>query len=194
MECPSNTKIYEHVIKLVKENQLPYKSIYNLFLIELKTLKTYIKTYLKTEFIQLSKSSIIACILFNKKVNKSFCLDINYWGFNILTIKNRYPLSLIEEFLNRLERAKQFAQLDLTNAYYRMRINKDGKWKTVFHIRYSYFEYQVIPFNLSNILASFQGFINKILAKKLDIFVIIYSNKILIYIEDLSQLHIDIVC
>ena len=41
-------------------------------------------------------------------------------------------------------------------------------------------------FGLSNILASFQGYINKILTKKLDIFVVVYLDDILIYIEDLS--------
>ena len=41
-------------------------------------------------------------------------------------------------------------------------------------------------FALSNALATFQGYVNKILAEKLDIFVIIYLNDILIYIKDLG--------
>ena len=43
-----------------------------------------------------------------------------------------------------------------------------------------------MPLGLSNAPASFQDYINKILAKKLDIFVIIYLNDILIYIKDLG--------
>ena len=39
-------------------------------------------------------------------------------------------------------------------------------------------------FGLSNAPASFQGYVNKILAEKLDIFVIIYLDNILIYIKD----------
>ena len=45
-------------------------------------------------------------------------------------------------------------------------------------------------FRLSNTLKSFWDYINKILAKKLDIFVIIYLNNIFIYIKDLSQSYI----
>ena len=45
-------------------------------------------------------------------------------------------------------------------------------------------------FGLSNIPACFQGYINKILTKKLDIFILVYLNNILIYIEDLKQPHI----
>lgn len=56
-----------------------------------------------------------------------------------------------------------------------------NKQKTAFWTRYSYFEYQVIPFSLSNAPASFQGYINKILANKLNIFVIVYLDNILIY-------------
>lgn len=51
-----------------------YKPIYSLGLIELKTLKAYIKTYLKTGFICLFKSLIDASIFINKYFNSSFCI------------------------------------------------------------------------------------------------------------------------
>ncbi len=44
-----------------------------------------------------------------------------------------------------------------------------------------------MPFGLSNAPTSFQGYINKILAKKLDIFIVLYLDNILIYTEDLGQ-------
>ena len=51
-----------------------------------------------------------------------------------------------------------------------------------------------MPFGLSNALATFQGYINKILAKKLNVFVIIYLDNILIYTEDPGQAYIETVC
>lgn len=63
----------------------------------------------------------------------------------------------------------------------------------VFWTRYGHFKYQVMPFDLFNVLASFQEYINKMLAKKLDVFVIVDLNDILIYIEDSKQAHIDVV-
>ena len=63
-----------------------------------------------------------------------------------------------------------------------------------FKTRYNYFEYQVILFGLSNTLATFQGYVNKILAEKLDIFVTIYLNNILIYIKNLGQPYVEVIC
>ena len=48
-------------------------------------------------------------------------------------------------------------------------------------------------FELFNVPASFQGYINMILAKKLNIFVIVYLDNIFIYTKDLGQAHIDAV-
>ncbi len=48
-------------------------------------------------------------------------------------------------------------------------------------------------FGLSNALVSFQGYINKILAEKLDIFIVVYLDDILIYIKDSNQPYIDAV-
>ncbi len=62
-----------------------------------------------------------------------------------------------------------------------------------FRTQYDHFEYQIMPFGLSNAPASFQGYINKILVEKLDIFVVVYLDDILIYTKDLGQLHVEAV-
>ena len=68
-----------------------------------------------------------------------------------------------------------------------MQIQEDDKWKTAFRTRYGHFKYQVMPFGLSNAAATFQGYVNRILPEKLNVFVIVYLDDILIYIEDPSQ-------
>ena len=49
-------------------------------------------------------------------------------------------------------------------------------------------------FGLSNILTSFQGYINKIMAKKIDVFMIVYLDEIVIYTEDANRAHVNAVC
>ena len=48
-------------------------------------------------------------------------------------------------------------------------------------------------FGLFNALATFQEYINKILAEKFDIFVVVYLDDILIYTKDPRQLHVEAV-
>lgn len=50
-----------------------------------------------------------------------------------------------------------------------------------------------MPFGLSKIPASFQGYINKILVEKLDIFMVVYLNNILVYTEDPELLYVNII-
>ena len=121
-KLPENTGINEHTIKLKEGKQPPFGPIYSLRPVELKTLKTYIKINLANGFIQPSKSPAGAPILFDRKPDRNLRLCMDYRGFDNLTIKNQYPWSLIDESLDWLSQAKWFTQLDLTNAYYRMRI------------------------------------------------------------------------
>ena len=132
VELLENIRINKHAIKLEEDKQRSFRLIYNLELVELETLKIYIKTNLANGFIQSSKSLAGAPILFDKKVDRSFHLCVDYWGLNNLIIKNRYPLSLISKSLDHLGRAKQFTQFDLTNAYHRMRICEGDEWETAF--------------------------------------------------------------
>ena len=73
-----------------------------------------------------------------------------------------------------------------------MRIKEGDEWKMAFQTRYGHFKYQVMLFRLSNAPASFQGYINKILAKKL-VYVIIYLDDIPIYTEDQEQGHVEVI-
>ena len=189
-KLPEHTGINDHAIELVDGQQPPYGPIYSLGPVELETLKAYIETNLANGFIRPSKSPAGAPILFDQKSDGSLRLCVDYRGLNNLKIRNRYPLPLIGESLDRLGRAKRFTQLDLTSAYHRMRIREGDEWKTAFRTQYGHFEYQVMPFGLTNAPASFQGYINKILAEKLDIFVIVYLDDILIYTKDDGDGHV----
>ena len=85
------------------------------------------ETNLANGFIKPSKSPAGAPILFDQKSDRSLWLYVDYRGLNNLTMKNRYPLPLIGELLDRLRRARQFTQLDFINAYHQMRIRKGKK-------------------------------------------------------------------
>ena len=71
-------RIYNYAIKLIDNWQLVYSSIYNIGLIELETLKTYIKNNLVNGFIRPFTSLIKTFIFFDMKPNKNFKLGMDY--------------------------------------------------------------------------------------------------------------------
>ena len=105
---PERTGANEHAIELEEGKQPSYGPIYSLGPVELKTLKTYIKTNLSNGFIRALKLPADAPILFIRKPNGSLRLCVDYRGLNNLSIKNWYPWPLIGKSLDRLGRAKEF--------------------------------------------------------------------------------------
>ena len=124
-ELPKHTEINNHAIQLVNGyQQPPYRPIYSLGPVELEKLKAYIETNLANGFIRPFKSAAGALIVFDRKSDSFLWLCVDYQGLNNLTIKNRYLLLLTRESLDRLERADRFTQLNLINAYHRIRIRE----------------------------------------------------------------------
>ena len=66
-------------------------------------------------------------------------------------------------------------------------IKEGDEWKTAFRIPYRYYEYLVILFGLTNVLATFQAAIDYAIRYYLDKFVVYYLNDILIYSEILEE-------
>ena len=102
------TKLNQHAIKLQKGQQLSCRPIYNIDLVELKTLKTYIKINFANGFIWLLYSFAGAHIFFVRKSDNKLRLYVDYRGLNNFMIKNQYLLPLIGKSLDQLGQAKKF--------------------------------------------------------------------------------------
>ncbi len=179
---------YDCPIDLIDKNSIPpYRALYQLTEPEMKVLENYIKENLQKGFIRPSKSPSGAPIFFVKKKNGELRPCIDYRGLNEMTIKNRYPLPLINSLLDRLTGSKYFTKIDLRGAYNLVRIKKGDEWKTAFRCRYGHFEYLVMPFGLTNAPAIFQNMMNDIFKEYLDYFVVILLDDILIFSKNLDD-------
>jgi hypothetical protein len=158
-----------------------YKFIYKLSKIELKILREYLNENLKKEYIQYFISPAEAPILFILKKNGSFRLCVNYKDLNKIIIKNRHLFPLMKEILDRFNGVAVYTKFDLKKTYYKIRIKKEDEWKTAFRIRYGHFKYKIISFDLVNVPATFQVYINRILTDLIDISCVAYFDNILIY-------------
>lgn len=176
---------FDHAIVTTADQDPPYGPLYNLSQTELKVLRDYLEEATKRGWIRRSTSPAGAPILFVKKKNNAgLRLCVDYRGLNKITIKNRHPLPLISETLDRLQGSKVFTKLDLKDAYYRIRIREGDEWKTAFRTRYGHFEYLIMPFGLANAPATFQAYISQALVGLVDISCVVYMDDILIYTDD----------
>ncbi len=127
------------------------------------------------------QSSAEYSILFVLKLNESLKLCVNYKALNNIMIKNNYSLLLISELQNRLQRAQWFTKFNILEAFNWIQIKEEDKWKTVFHTRLEHYEYLIMSFNLINASVMFQTFVNNVLRRYLNQFIIVYLNDILVY-------------
>ena len=104
------------------------------------------------------------------------CVD--YRGINDITVKNKYPLPLLDSAFAPLHQATVFTKLDLRNAYHLVRVREGDEWKTAFNTPLGHFEYLVMPFGLTNAPAVFQALINDVLRDMLHRFVVVYLDDI----------------
>jgi hypothetical protein len=95
-------------------------------------LKDYLEKILRLKIIRQSTSPIIAPLLFIGKKDAILRLYINYRELNVVTILNRYLISLIFKILNRLKKAKIFTKINLYNIYYLIKIKEGHKYLTAF--------------------------------------------------------------
>ncbi len=175
---------FDHAIPLIPETKPKFGPIYALSIIEQQALQKYITENLKKGFIQPSQSPAASPILFVKKKDGSLRLCVDYRQLNAITIKNRYPLPLIPEILDKVSGHKVFSKIDLRGAYNLVRIKAGDEWKTAFRTRLGLYEYKVMPFGLSNAPASFQSLMDNTFSDLLDISMIAYLDDILVFTPD----------
>ena len=98
-------------------------------------------------------------VLVSKK-DDTWRLRVDYRDLNKFTIKNNFPIPIIEDLLYELRGSKIFSKIDFRSGYHLLRIAKDGVPKSAFRTHSGHFEYLVIPFGLSNDPVKFDGLMN----------------------------------
>ncbi|GKA87797.1 putative reverse transcriptase domain-containing protein [Tanacetum coccineum] len=68
----------------------------------------------------------------------------------LLTVKNRYPLSRINDLFDQLQGSSVYSKIDLRSGYHQLRVREEDILKIAFRTRYGHYEFQVMPFRLTN--------------------------------------------
>jgi hypothetical protein len=157
------------------------KAPYRMSTPELKELQLHLEELLKKGYIHPSVSPWGASVLFVKKKDGTLRLCIDFKQLNKVTLKNKYPLSRIDDLFDQLKDAKIFLKIDLRLGYHQVRIKDEDINKTAFRTRYGHYEFTVVSFGLSNTPAIFMCLMNGVFRDYLDKFVIVFLDDILVY-------------
>jgi hypothetical protein len=155
----------------------PYKMTHK----ELTELKVQLNELLDKGYVHPSSSPCGCPTLFVKKKDQSLRLCVDYRSLKAVTIKNKYSLSRINILFDQLAGAKVFSKVDLCLGYHQIKIRPKDVPKTTFSTRYGLYEYLVMSFGLTNAPAHFMYMMNSVFMPKLDKFVVIFIDDILIY-------------
>ncbi|GJR07399.1 putative reverse transcriptase domain-containing protein [Tanacetum coccineum] len=183
----SSTRQVEFQIDLILGATPVARAPYRLAPFEMKELSEQLKELSDKGFIRPSSSPWGAPVLFVKKNDGSFRMCIDYQELNKLTVKNHYPLPIIDDLFNQLQGSSVYSKIDLRSGYHQLRVQEEDIIKTAFRTRYGHYEFQVMPFGLTNAPAVFMDLMNRVCKLYLDKFVNVFIDDILIYSKNKQE-------
>lgn len=180
-------RTYDHSVPLTADahpfNLRPYRYTP----LQKDEIERQVAAMLKAGTIFPSASPFASPVLLVKKKDGSWRFCVDYRRLNSLTVKNKFPLPVIDELLDELAGTLYFSKLDLRAGYHQIRMCPDDEIKTAFKTHHGHFHFRVMPFGLTNAPATFQCLMNSIFAPQIRKFVLVFVDDILVYSRSLKD-------
>lgn len=153
---------------------------YKLSIAEKLKVREIINDLLQKNIIRESQSEYSSPIILVKKKDGSDRLCVDFRALNRVTVKERYPLPLIDDHIDRLgdKNITRYSSLDMASGFHQIRISDESIHRTAFVTPEGHYEYLKMPYGLSNSPIVYQRIINKTLRKFID------AGQVLVYIDD----------
>lgn len=160
---PLKIKTSDVQMKIILKNEEPiYQRPRRLSILEKEEVDKQIEEWLEEGIIKESSSDFASPIVLVKKKNGATRICCDYRKLNKVIVKDRFPLPLIEDVLDKLEGTKNFSTIDLKNGFFHVDVEESSTKYTSFVTPNGQYEFLKCPFGLCNSPAVFQRFINNI--------------------------------
>lgn len=142
---------------------------------------------LQNGIVQPSSSSYASPVVLVRKKTGDYRLCIDYRALNKKTVRENYPMPLIDDQLDVLAGHQYYTTLDLASGYYQIPIREEDKYKTAFVTPDGHFEFTRMPFGLANAPATFQRIMNQVLGSIRHREALAYLDDVIIPAKDYPQ-------
>jgi hypothetical protein len=178
---PPRENTMQHVIPLVPEAKPFFRPMKRYSPAEVKAIEDLVTDLLSKGLIEPSSSPWGASMVLAVKKDGTMRPCIDFRRLNNFTVRDKFPLPLMDQLFDSLSGAQHFSSIDLQSGYHQLAIHADDRPKTAFRTPSGHYQYKVLAQGLTNAPSVFMRAMNKIFKEQLGKTVLVYLDDILIF-------------